>query len=718
MLTRELDMIPVKSLGLFFAIGLLVWIAAGPLPTSRSGDESGAKIILPVEVIGPDGYTVDVSFDATNGQDADSIYLQIHSPGYKYGAGDKVSVQLNGGDWTDISNKTVYCYYPESHYECIGGAFATVRFTIPTTDGVPGRNTIRFRFNGTEGITSGYRVVDFNLVTSDGTRILDKGMFGYEDYSSWQAPRPDDKSIAEGEKLWHGARLVDSPLTKETYLTATCSDCHTTSGMDLKYFNYSNHSIIERSIFHGLSREQGEQIASYIRSLDVASPGTPWDPPYQPGPGLDSKPVDEWAAGAGLEWVLRSDAEILPYMFPDGITADAIATTGTLNMREIPIAIQLPDWNEWLPRVHPMDAWKEDFNSTQTNKYYKEEVLPLANPAGQHGNALRILEQWNKAFRSDRSENLGPGYFGGYDDDGIVADYTLGLHQWQAVKTFEVMVMGKLQESAPQYYGDQGEPRSWIGNSRTLFDIGPHISGPVQVGLYPHGSPLQNIFMTTAWYELQLVVNAGNRHGVSIRPMDWKYHYGHITDISKWSGIDEPLRYLKAYVKNMQEGTNDRCEVGSSCGFYLRHVTPARLVASQSEVQGKGQANGNNGNGRKRQSKGQGRGNDKNIFDTMDPDIHRQVIEAVLRSHVRELYQHETNAWDRGSGREALAPVDYVPTMASSSRAFDLTSYADHYYRSIPIFEKIGVSQTLVDSLSAWGTQMWPAGNWPHKNAH
>ena len=101
-------------------------------------------------------------------------------------------------------------------------------------------------------------------------------------------------------------------------IKAHCSDCHSEDGRDLKYFNYSNNSIVVRSVFHGLTTAQGNQIASYIRSLNVPNPGRPWNPPYQPGPGLDSKPVTDWAAGAGLSAVLDSDAEIQPYIVPGG----------------------------------------------------------------------------------------------------------------------------------------------------------------------------------------------------------------------------------------------------------------------------------------------------------------------------------------------------------------------------------------------------------------
>ena len=91
----------------------------------------------------------------------------------------------------------------------------------------------------------------------------------------------------------------------------------------MAYFNFSNLSIVERARYHGLTEEEGSQIASYIRSLDVplVPQARPWNPPYQPGPGLDDKSAYQWAAGAGLDGMLDSDEEMVPYLFPEGMVS-------------------------------------------------------------------------------------------------------------------------------------------------------------------------------------------------------------------------------------------------------------------------------------------------------------------------------------------------------------------------------------------------------------
>ena len=50
--------------------------------------------------------------------------------------------------------------------------------------------------------------------------------------------------------------------------------------------------------------------------------------------------------------------------------AAVFAPDGDLKLREIPIAFQMPDWNHWLPQVHPLDAWGERFAASQLSRMY------------------------------------------------------------------------------------------------------------------------------------------------------------------------------------------------------------------------------------------------------------------------------------------------------------------------------------------------------------
>ena len=397
-----------------------------------SGDDDdsavvpASSVLLPVEVIPLDP----VAFDPVNDEDffvasrewtftaadlvglsnSPQLYVRGHALGYRDGhvdaAGDlqkggKASVRLNGEGcpWVALENNApgVELFDADRLYDGIGGGFRTVRLTVDASvlGGIncilSGVNTIEFRFNGTDGTSSGYRVVDFHFVNGAGDVF--GGPFEQEDPSTWGPPSnassPSD--VVAGEVLWRERNsLVATPAAAAPALVAACADCHTQDGRDLEYFAYSNGSIVSRSIFHGLTEAEGEQIAAFVRARaadGVPRHGRPWNPPFQPGVveasdgslvGLDSLGPELWAAGAGLDGVLDDELalggemidRVLPDADGDGVRsrseiADWIRGDGqpqeTLNLREVPIAIQFPDWNSWLPEVHPLDLWGEGY---------------------------------------------------------------------------------------------------------------------------------------------------------------------------------------------------------------------------------------------------------------------------------------------------------------------------------------------------------------------
>src|SRR5271165_2079146 len=283
-------------------------------PAFGAAEPRSIPVLLPVEIVGDDGTTASrtVDLSAEQSESVRSLWLQVH--GVRYA--EQASIQINGNAWIPLRNETVAVAEPGKRYGGIGGGFATLELTLPLPAGTitAGANTIRFRFNQSDGLSSGYRVLALNLLAKDGSRILPPAAFVEDNPDSWSPPHPDLASINAGREIWFHAPLVASSRQHSLRIQARCADCHARDGRDLKYFNFSNASIVARSRFHGLTTLEGEQIASYIRSLQVPNPGRPWNPPYQPGPGTDRQPIASWAAGAGLEWVLDDDARGLPYL--------------------------------------------------------------------------------------------------------------------------------------------------------------------------------------------------------------------------------------------------------------------------------------------------------------------------------------------------------------------------------------------------------------------
>ena len=548
-------------------------------------DTTARPTLLPIEVLGA-GTTVSRTVALPTGQPESvrSLWLQIH--GLRYA--DQASVQINTSAWIPLNNNTVTIAEPGRSYGGIGGGFSTLVMTLLIPDGavVGGDNTIRFRFNQTDGVVSSYRVLAWNFLDVEGRKVLPPNDFVEDAPETWTPPLPDAASIMAGRELWQSAPLAASSLPNSPAIQAHCADCHAQDGRDLKYFNFSNASIVARARFHGLSTLQSEQIASYIRSLPLPHPGRPWNPPYQPGPGLDEQPVSDWAAGAGLAWVLDQDTDTLPYLIRgDGtkpaasnlagsvpnlralagqISPDIFRPDGNLNARQIPIALQLPDWNQWLPRVHPKDAWGPAFTQSAFAALYGGETTPESKSKIGKKPPLRTLlaavqttdhdlrpvvaafAQWSEARQSFL------GHFGkaeaGWSPELTNKVYSTQL--WQLAKTWEMM----------QEFGLEGRGRDLFGltaDSRTWCNIVPGDAAPAAAHIPDGltgvgGSGLTNEYLTAAWYELQIVLVSGNHQHRERSPVDWVYVIGGFLDLHAQSHQPEPARLLVAVTKALQ----------------------------------------------------------------------------------------------------------------------------------------------------------------------
>ena len=544
------------------------------LPLISTGTTSGIQ--LPVEVLGPDGTTVAVQVPVTNGATVQSLWLQVHNLSYR----DKASVQVNNGAWVPLNNTTVAVAEPGKRYGGIGGAFHTLKLTLTLPPGtvVNGSNTVRFRFNRTDGESIGFRVLALNFLDGAGTRVVAPSAFTQDDPQRWQLPRTTATDITAGAQLWRSGPIVERPGGRA--LKANCASCHAQDGRDLKYFNYSNRSIIERSKFHGLSQLQGEQIASYIRTLQVPNPGRPWNPPYQPGPGLDSKPVQEWAAGAGIDWVLDKDSDTQQYLPGNGTRRDALADgihLKQLNLREIPIAFQLPDWNHWLPRVHPLDSMGDAFLNDPMYTRYTAIRQGLEGKRGMtkaqyiFGSMHRDFRSWADMFYGNFSgminssstsallKALGPSDKVSWTPEQVRNFYAVPV--WSAVKQWEIMQEFDLEGYGKQFYGSNGETRQWFSDLH-IFNVSPHIV----FGIFARHVPvtgdgdgkLTNLYFANAWYELQILLNPGARNAVTggFHTIDWQYQGILFGDLAQLINRGEPMRSTKFVLKAMQEHDN------------------------------------------------------------------------------------------------------------------------------------------------------------------
>ena len=650
---------------------------------SGSGSGStGSTVKLPVEVIGPNGTTVSASVTIPSGANLSgqlSLWMQIH--GLRFDA--QASVQVNNSGWMPISTGNVTLLGNAAGYGGIGGGFSTLKMTMNLPAGVvqTGSNTITFRFNQTDGRVSGFRVLAFNVQAADGSLLIPSSTLVYDDPNTWQPPSTSASDIAAGQSLWHQASLTIPVLTGGTQpILAHCSDCHTQDGRDLKYFNYSNNSIQARSLFHGLTAQQGNQIASYIRSLNVVNPGRPWNPPYQPGPGLDSQPVSNWAAGAGLDAVLDNDQEMLNAIFPGGFQPSVFAATSRLNTRELPLPMQLPDWNQWLPGTHPMDAFGSTFTTNGYNTVYQalSATLQAGNPAvyaAQRSN----FDSWFNAFYGIYTQVGGPIWNSGVWTPANT-DAMYSLSQWGLVKNWELNSQFQLEGMAQNIFGSQADPRAWYSN--LPFFVSPH-----ELKMNPAGTPgLRNgsradyVYLSYIWYNLQLILNDSNGVYSNQFPIDWPYANGFVKDIgslvSPQAGIQ--TMWLIKPLQVMQQSGQGPQVAASGSGWQPLWPQLSLLVTPE-------------WNGA--------------VWTGVDPATRAAIANGVTTSWLQQASQFTPQQFYAGGLTTATA----VPV--AGGNAYD-SVLPDWVWYTIPRIQFIGGNTALTTQLAQWAQSIWPTANW------
>ena len=734
---------------------------AAPKPAPPPIQESFPVTTLPIEVLGGAGHTVDTTFNL--GAQAGFVNrLRVTCSRCDYRDSDVVDydrpkgeVSLNGGPWVALMDVapdgSLTSEGVAAEFGGVRGGFPTVTFSVPLSGAVEGRNELAFRFNGTDGVSNGFRIIDFDLHTDAGP-VLQDAMFAQDDPADWTPIRDTPLDISRGRELWEGTRgpaLKVNPLGDAT-MRATCADCHAADGRDLKYFNYSDKSLVARARFHGLSQLQAERIASYIRSLDTPAPSSarPWNPPYQPGPNLDARPASDWAAGAGLDSVLASDADMIDEIFPNGTSNAELrritSTRATLNAREQRLALQFPDWKMWLPEVHPVDIWGDDWADSLPMQRYRDVRAVLENGGAERMRTdpesirtqelIKAIDRFggssptfvgvrgpqpcrnNGVHQSAGFQLLGkpptpPSAAERMSDPELCEAVLRPMLHWQLVKMWELHQEFGLEDAAPDLY-PFGEARSWLGHQRGPFDLAPHRIGNDSFQ-FLHLTRAESSYLNTAWYQLQVVVNAGNRNPQNHRPPDWKYQMNHLFAAMRENDTTGGVRYLQTLIK-MQQNLDMRAPTGAPLppehmpfltdrgptqnGWWATtHVAPWRFASI-------GGSFWNNE---------AGRAEIWDEFDAIRPGLRERLQSHMLRQWLDKTETYAPDEFPRGDTQNALSPADSIPEPWTGQ--FNITnSTMDHngVYRAIQFLREDGVSETQLERLRLWGQTMWPDGDW------
>lgn len=612
--------------------------AGNPLSPAKTGFLAFPQVLItptsagswtyPIEVIGQEGYQAQRNV-TVSGSPPSGLRLYIRGYNFAYPnktpSDGKCSVQVNSSAWQNITAASVTEIDEERFYGSVAnGALETREFTLPIADGVvvTGTNTIGFRFNGTDGVTSGCYILSVNFIepsiilssqsvsgnvatntcspncgtytTGDlvkiygapgmrgrfnGSRqitVLNPAQFTFAPCgtnpnlvsctapnNTYLVPTSVDTSWANmaqpvryaarqllaeplfvdlttytagagnasaGNTKWHTSVLVFPATPYLSYAgAATCSTCHDADGRDLKYFNYSNWVIKQRSIFHGLSEADADDIVAYIRGLSTSAPGgRPWNPPYQPGPGLDSNSVTYWSAGAGIDAVQTYGKDIDEYAIPGG-SYSSWAWNAKMNLRELPIQYQFPSWNHWLPTIYPGDYFPT-FNASTAKQYYADSVAAITDLASYlaRDNAMTTFKDSVRNFRD--AVNTSRGFDGapGYLRPSIFTNAIQSITSWAVVKQWEIVHGGGFEGNLSNIYTAQYGSSASGYDSRGLYSAGLHfIMAPHIMGLSVNGfmdnSQSAWDYVSNTTYLMQLALDCGNRRYSGNTPWDSGY---------------------------------------------------------------------------------------------------------------------------------------------------------------------------------------------------
>ncbi len=642
----------------FIAV-LLVYFAGSP---SRA-------FLVPVEVDYPTRVLQSITLTVpasslTNGPIA-MLNLQINNVEYP----GEVAVRVGTLPWIDLSNSTATAYGPGSQYGGIGGPVTTLSLHVPLPSGAAtsGDNTVQFNFAHSDGNCSSFRVLAVNFATANGSTVVDTSTRTVDNPANWQPPLNNSTDIAIGRALFTGATLV-FPLTPKPMI-AHCGSCHASDGRDLKYFNYDNETIIARSVFHGLTVRQGAQIASYIRSLPASEGsvnGRPWNPPFQPGPGLSQVPLTEWSAGAGLTAVLNSDNDELPYLFPNGITSSAVATMITqganqINPRNIPTSLPLLTWDQWLPKTGP-----EDIIPANTLSAFLQSVDDYFTPLIL---ASTTTESYLGGLTGAEDINFGNMMtsFGLSSPQSAwtpaLAQEEYSMQQWWAVRGWET-----LQQAIAAH---PTMSKTWPDNR--LFVTSPN-RGFIPAGMLT-GSTLSDEFLSNAWYMAQLVTNSGGNQAKGNSPVDYNYFYGHIGGLYADGGPAQPIRLTEAMLLGMRNYNGNQLGLYVWIGGFRPFAEGLALKLVQPNL--------------------------LPLWSTVNASTTTEILNAVTANYV--------------SGVRRFTPAQYYAGNVASTAdtpGYVYQNWISAVYEAIPVLHQLGVDSLITKGLAQWAATLWPGTDW------
>jgi hypothetical protein len=472
---EEIDMLrPAPHLALFLLIISLLGCErateAGLAEPGAKGP-SGAPIELPIEVLGPAGSELSVLFhlDGDRLSSAAGEGLSLSLLLHNVVEVDSCELSVNGGEGVDLGSDTLP--FLRARGEVARGAVAIAGSSLEE-----GENRLTFRYTRQIPNVSGFRIVEIALSPATAADGLPEIPLRLAEAPPSVDLRSDAATLERGARFFKEVSRDGGPV---------CAGCHTANGEDLQYFAFSSVSIVERAMFHEFSREEAEDIASYIRALDVPALGRVFAPPFQPGAGAQG------SAGAGLAAIATSDAAFSSSLsdVPLFEAAPAWGWASEIDTFRLETPVQLPTWFRWLPR-----ELRPDWFTANDGALSKAEKALADDPTVENAQAFSTI-----------AVNLGK-------------DIWISQHDWQQRVDLMRFAAMRLWDFSRKQGFDEPHHGFPAGTPAYPYEIGFAFFEALQEGTQIREGAAQ----VYQWWWLQLVVDPGRGLSDGRRPLNYE----------------------------------------------------------------------------------------------------------------------------------------------------------------------------------------------------
>lgn len=533
-------------------------------------------------------------------------------------------------------------------------------------------------------------------VTVAARRLIAPTSFVWDDPATspdYTAPSTAPADISAGQVIWQTRSNQTASAYDGFSLPVACGDCHTWTGADMQYFNYSNREFYAAAYRTGKNYNEARQLISYIRSMARQPGAWPWSPVFQPGPGQSGVSAFAWPAGAGEDAVLNYDLDQAEYLLAAG-TANW-RYNQRLETRNIPVPYKVFGWNKWLTGVHPRQMDATFFSSQRWTKYQEARttLAPKTCAALISCNHLTGIDQC--AFPYYANVDGIPGY-----PDGTAVfqnpRYVQSLDfqkLWGVLKLFEVMtefeVWDCYDESLVARHGATALPLGTRGAyaSNIAFQVGDHKAiKDRNYSVMQLGGTYSHNWDSHIWYFITTVIGLRAPFAAGDDPSDFPYGYafhGAHPD-GKFANSIQNLYYG---ILNLQAGAGL-----DSIGDYqaLRGDWFLNFLGS-SKYQHMTDAE-------------------------IGQWLGRWMEYSVLPFVENRFTQSQWSAKLVGD-QTAFMSTCTSPTPANGESGGNFQRVCDSWAYGLPVLKYFGVNQGLIDRMVAWLATHWPGYNWAARAA-